>query len=380
MTFLVWNPATKKLLHRSSLRAATDDDTNHPGNPPDDGDDSDGPDGGDDGVNEELNDGHDDGDNEDSEPESTAPKPRDDQEGGRPSGPRDTVRQHTSPSGASLLAFQLKPEDIVGRHVLQKEAADGTRTRAKILELVEEFEGQRDSQPERVKFKARIGTSDFEKLIDYSDMCELIEEQTMDDNGDWVFLEIVGHTTPRTRQGKPKLLVKWESGEITLEPTIDFHRTCNYKWIIAEYARDNGLVDEWDEYWPSLHIKKNARNTKKILRQINAAKIVSYKNSPVYMYGHQVPRNHQQALEIDRASGNDAWQQSEKKERDQLKEYDTFIDKGPNPNPRELAGYKKINLHFVYAVKHDGRYKSRIVAGGHLTDAPVKKEDEESDD
>ena len=63
-----------------------------------------------------------------------------------------------------------------------------------------------------------------------------------------------------------------------------------------------------------------------------------------------------------------------------MKEYDTFIDKGPNPNSRELAGYKKINLHFVYAVKHDGRYKSRIVAGGHLTDAPVKKEDEESDD
>ena len=371
MTFLVWNPATKKLLHRSSLRAATDDDKNHPGNPPDDDDDSDGPDDGDDGVNEELNDGHDDGDNEDSEPE-TAPEPRDDQEGGRPSGPQDTVRQHTSPSGASLLAFQLKPEDIVGRHVLQKEAADGTRTRAKILELVEEFEGQRDSQPERVKFKARIGTSKFDKLIDYSDMCELIEEQTMDENGDWVFLEIVGHTTPKTRQGKPKLLVKWESGEITLEPTMNFHNTCSYKWIIAEYARDNGLVDEWDEYWPSMHIKKNARNTKKILRQINAAKIVSYKNSPVYMYGHQVPRNHQQALEIDRANGNTMWQQSEKMERDQLKEYNTFIDKGPNPNARELAGYKKINLHFVYAVKHDGRYKSRIVAGGHLTDTPVE--------
>eukprot|EP00984_Skeletonema_dohrnii_P024835 scaffold13971_cov83-Skeletonema_dohrnii-CCMP3373.AAC.1 len=244
-----------------------------------------------------------------------------------------------------------------GRHILQKEAADSTRTRVKILELVEEFLGQRDSQPERVKFKARIGTSKFEKLIDYSDMCELIEEQTMDDNGDWVFLEIIGHTTPKTRQGKPKLLVKWESGEITLEPTINFHRTCNYKWIITEYARYNGLVDEWDEYWPSLHIKKNARNTKKILRQINAAKIVSYKNSPVYMYGHQVPRNHQQALEIDRANGNDTWQQSEKKERDQLKEYDSFIDKGPNPNAREHADYKKINLHFVYAVCSEAQWK-----------------------
>ena len=80
----------------------------------------------------------------------------------------------------------------------------------------------------------------------------------------------------------------------------------NYKRVIAEYARDNGLVDEWDEYWPSMHIKKNARKTKKILREINAAKVTSYKNSPVYMYGHQVLRNHQQALEIDRAKGNNA--------------------------------------------------------------------------
>ncbi|KAL7490393.1 hypothetical protein ACHAWT_000002, partial [Skeletonema menzelii] len=33
---------------------------------------------------------------------------------------------------------------------------------------------------------------------------------------------------------------------------------------------------------------------------------------------------------------------------------------------------KRISLHIVYAVKHDGRYKSRCVAGGHLTDAPVE--------
>ena len=35
-------------------------------------------------------------------------------------------------------------------------------------------------------------------------------------------------------------------------------------------------------------------------------------------------------------------------------------------------GYKKINLHFVYDVKHDGRFKARVVAGGHLTETPVE--------
>ena len=106
---------------------------------------------------------------------------------------------------------------------------------------------------------------------------------------------------------------------------------------------------------------------------VNKAKWKSYKNSPVYMYGHQVPRNHQQAVELDLANGNTKWQDSEKLEHDQLWEYNTFDDRGHKskatlPGP----GYKKITLHFVYAVKHDGRYKSRIVAGGHLTDAPLE--------
>ena len=38
---------------------------------------------------------------------------------------------------------------------------------------------------------------------------------------------------------------------------------------------------------------------------------------------------------------------------------------------RSQKRYKKIRCHMVYAVKHDGRHKARLVAGGHLTDTPV---------
>src|SRR5574339_943080 len=33
-------------------------------------------------------------------------------------------------------------------------------------------------------------------------------------------------------------------------------------------------------------------------------------------------------------------------------------------------GYKKIRVHLIYDVKHDGRHKARLVANGHLTDIP----------
>ena len=35
-------------------------------------------------------------------------------------------------------------------------------------------------------------------------------------------------------------------------------------------------------------------------------------------------------------------------------------------------GFQKIRVHFVYAVKHDCRFKARLVADGHLTKEPVE--------
>ena len=88
------------------------------------------------------------------------------------------------------------------------------------------------------------------------------------------------------------------------------------------------------------------------------------------MYGYLTPRNHDQAVEIDENNGNTRWQDAEAGELAQLQEYSVFIDKGKNaPAP---VGYKKIKVHFVYAVKHDGRHKARLVAGGHLTEIPLE--------
>ena len=61
----------------------------------------------------------------------------------------------------------------------------------------------------------------------------------------------------------------------------------------------------------------------------------------------------------------------------QIKEYGVFKDYGKakwegmtitNAPP----GYQKIRVHFVFAVKHCGKFKGRLVAGGHLTKEPVE--------
>ena len=83
-----------------------------------------------------------------------------------------------------------------------------------------------------------------------------------------------------------------------------------------------------------------------------------------------MPRTPKEALELDKKNGNNKWQESMALELSQLDEYDTFKDLGKGAVAP--AGYKRIRCHFVFDVKHDGRHKSRLVAGGHLTDVPLE--------
>jgi len=131
------------------------------------------------------------------------------------------------------------------------------------------------------------------------------------------------------------------------------------------YAKEHGLLDT--DGWKML--RKTARSTKRMVRMINQAKLHSFRTKPIYMYGILVPRNYEQALELDAENGNTKWQDCTSLELDQIDEYETFIDKGKGYRPG--ADWKRINVHLVYAVKHDGRHKARLVAGGHLTDTPI---------
>ena len=55
----------------------------------------------------------------------------------------------------------------------------------------------------------------------------------------------------------------------------------------------------------------------------------------------------------------------------QLKEYECFKDAGAYGKDPPPEGYKKIRVRLIVDVKHDGRHKSRLGAGGHLTDIPI---------
>ncbi len=126
--------------------------------------------------------------------------------------------------------------------------------------------------------------------------------------------------------------------------------------MISSICRDGSLL------------KRIASRTVKFSRMCNQARLHTERNSPVYKFGILLPRDRNHALQIDKDNDNKVWETSIGLEIDQLNECKTFRNMGKHAKiPRD---HQRIRVHFVFDVKHDLRCKSRLVAGGHMTDPP----------
>ena len=263
------------------------------------------------------------------------------------------------------------PTDLVGRTFLMDKQEDGQRFRAKIIEAIEEKNADLADQPERIKFLCSVDNGTYEEVVTYNQLLEYINKNDEEDGENpilWKFRRITSHQGPLSRNDKDykgskyNVLVEWETGEVTAEPldviAADDPVTC------ALYAKGAGLLEEpgWRRF------KSLAKREKKLLRMVNQAKLSSFRRAPKYKFGFQVPRNHEEAMQFDAKNGNTKWKDAEATELKCLLDYQTFEDlgKGGQPPP----GYRKLIMLTVYDVKHDGRHRARMVAGGHLTAVP----------
>ena len=189
-------------------------------------------------------------------------------------------------------------------------------------------------------------------------------------------LYIVAHqgplesTDPNHKGSKYNVLVEWESGEVTYEPLTliskDDPITC------AVYAKKHDLLDTTG--WK--HLKRYAKTSKRLIRAVKQSRIRQVRASARYQHGFQVPKDYNDAMRLDKENGNTHWQDAMDLELTQIHEYKVFKDTGKaqfhNGKVVIPDGFQKIRVHFVYAVKHDGRFKARLVADGHLTKEPVE--------
>ena len=245
---------------------------------------------------------------------------------------------------------------------------------AKIIDI--EYHGQ---HLEDIKFKLKINKDQAEEKMSYNQLMDYIQKGTdaeEDPDSLFKFRDIVAHqgplesTDPNHKGSKYNVMVEWESGEITYEPLTliskDDPITC------AVYAKKHDLLDTTG--WKQL--KRYAKTSKILIRAVKQSRIRQVRASARYQHGFQVPKDYNDGIRLDKENSNTHWQDAMDLELCQIHEYKVFKDTGKaqfhNGKAVTPDGFQKILVHFVYAVKHDGRFKARLVADGHLTIEPVE--------
>lgn len=262
----------------------------------------------------------------------------------------------------------IEPEDMIGRTFLQRPEKDGTRNRAKIVEVLKEKDAHIANDPTMRRFRVSVNDEVLEEVFAYNDIIKHLEDD-LEGEGVWKYKRILAHKGP-LRPSHPEykgstynIQVAWETGEVTWEPMKIISE--DDKVTLAIYAKEADLLDT--DCWRDL--KPLARRQEKLVRAANQAKLKAYRMRKKYKYGFEVPMTHERAMEIDKEAGNTKWRDSEKIEIAQLDEYNVFDNRGRGDPPE---GYQRIRAHIVYDIKHDGRHKSRFVGRGDLTPVPVE--------
>ena len=213
----------------------------------------------------------------------------------------------------------------------------------------------------------------YNQLLDYIQKGTDAEE---DPDSLFKFRDIVAHqgplesTDPNHKGSKYNVMVEWESGEVTYEPQTLISKDDPIP--CAVYAKKHDLLDTTG--WK--HLKRYAKTSKRLIRAVKQSRIRQVRASARYQHGFQVPTDYNGAMRLDKENGNTHWQDAMDLELTQIHEYKVFKDTGKaqfhNGKVVIPDGFQKIRVHFVYAVRHDGRFKARIVADGHLTKEPVE--------
>jgi hypothetical protein len=211
----------------------------------------------------------------------------------------------------------------------------------------------------------RVGDGTLDEIISYNELSNIIEEQQeQQEKGTkdvWALNGIKSHQGPLTKHhpeykgSSYNVVVEWDDGSETTEPLDIIIK--DDPITVADYAAANNLSDR--PGWKRL--KHIIRNRKRLERMAHASNVT--RKGPLYQFGVEVLVKH--AYELDKKNGNTLWTDAMEKEIGNIQQYETFKDMG---NISYMPGYKKIIVHFVFAVKHDLRHKARLVAGGHLTD------------
>lgn len=243
--------------------------------------------------------------------------------------------------------------------------------------------------------------------VNLDDVIFQLESTAYDDGKEDLFEAIIDH---KFVEGELQLVVKWRTGE-TSEIPFSLMRT-DHPYDTAVYIRDKRIGTADGKYSSGTYQRWSRtvlRNIRRVLRRIRKGPksssattqrtyvpddpehgVAVIRRAPLQRgktrtstkkkskpgrisrpleekFGVQIPRNINDAKELDKLNGDTAWMDAINKEIGTLLELECFIFHSPDYKPG--PEYQFAPLRMIFEVKQDGRKKARLTIGGHVVDA-----------
>ena len=150
--------------------------------------------------------------------------------------------------------------------------------------------------------------------------------------------------------------IEWKDGSTSWLPLKELKATNAVE--VAQYAKDNRLLEEPAFEWWAPHVLKKLNRLIKLTRTKHIRK--------GFKFGVRIPSSVEEALAIDMELSNTLWFDAIMKEMKNVRVAFEILPNGTKPPPN----YNHVNLMMIFDVKMDFSRKARLVARGDMTDTP----------
>ena len=152
-----------------------------------------------------------------------------------------------------IVVIGPSPNDIKGRVFLTKPDERGNMDRARVVELINEFDDKLDRDPLRCKFKIEFEKNTpsskdtyLDDIMSYNDILDYVERESNNEDGDyWRFRKNLSHSLFPGKKVKNRtgieLQVVWETGTTSTEYFEALRKDIPVD--LAIYAKENNLLD-----------------------------------------------------------------------------------------------------------------------------------------
>jgi hypothetical protein len=83
----------------------------------------------------------------------------------------------------------LHPSDLVGKTFLMDPMEDGQQLRARIVQAIEDHDGEVDDNPTRIKFLCSINDDESEEIITYNEILNHIKNDEAEETTIWAEIQ-----------------------------------------------------------------------------------------------------------------------------------------------------------------------------------------------